>query len=327
MRDPLTVPAEAYAPDADRAGPDASAHLPEWLVQCLVLLLLFLAKHGRAARLRRSRQVQAWWQERPDLPAGSIQALAASIRGPFGRAIASMCRRHGIGPGHPEWPELSRAIVAFGGSLRGFRAGAPPLGLHWWENPNIVPGMSRGFGVPAAATVSVPQPQAFANAAPPAPDAMQGEAAHASFPASWLSASGRQVFARAGPAPSTGPPRCPGLPITVMHDERGRSTAGPAVLIRADRAPTGLASARHRPGRALPPRSPRVAAGRGGTGRAAPSRRTGAQPGRRPHLRTAARCVRPGCFAEGSPDVLTSCQCRIVVPQRTVCQNRLQVPA
>jgi hypothetical protein len=219
MHTPLPVPADAYLPDADRAEPEASAQLPEWLVHCLVTLILFLLQQGRGARWRRSRPVHPWWRERPDLPAGSVQALAASIRGPFGRSIASMCRRHGIGPGHPDWPALSRAILAFGGSLKGFRAGAPALGLHWWENPNIVPGMSRGFSAPATATAALLQLQDVANAAPPALNAMQAEAAHARVPASWLAASVRQVFARAGPGPSTGPPRCPGLPFfsCLMH--------------------------------------------------------------------------------------------------------------
>jgi hypothetical protein len=166
-----------------------------------------------------------------------------------------MCRRHGIGPGHPEWPELSRAIEAFGGSLAGFRAGAPACGLQWWENPNIVPGMVAGFGARAAApTASLLQPKAGGGALPPAPNAVRAEAAHARLPASWLPASWlpgswlpesvRQVFARAGPGASTGPPGCPGLPNRVMSDKRGRSMASPAILIRADR------KSRARPGTA-----------------------------------------------------------------------------
>ena len=239
MRDPLTVPAEAYAPDADR---DAPGQLPEWLVRCLAMLILFLLEHAQAVRLRRSCRMHAWWRDRPDLPAGSAQSEAASVRGQFGRSIAWMCRRHGVGPGHPDWPELSRAIVAFGGSLNGFRAGAAPTGLYWWENPGAVPGMVHGFGAPAAATCSLLQHQAVANAAPPTPHPMQAEAAHARFsasahprlPATWLSVSARHVFARAGPCPPTGPPRCPGLPDAIMRDARGRSMASPAVLIRAD---------------------------------------------------------------------------------------------
>jgi hypothetical protein len=221
MLAPTATPAEAYAPYADRAGLGARARSPEWLVRWLALLILFLLEPLNTVRLLRSSRLPSWWQDRPDLPSGSAQAEAASIRGSFGTAIAWMCRRHGIGPGHADWPELSRAIVAFGGSVAGFRAGAPACGLQWWENPNIVPGMSLGFGTPAAATASLPQlkavaealpRQAIAEALPPAPHAMQAEAAHARLPASWFSASEWHVFARAGPGPSTGPPGCPGLP-------------------------------------------------------------------------------------------------------------------
>jgi hypothetical protein len=234
MRDPLTSPAQAYAPDADRVGPGTSAHSPEWLVDGLALLLCFLHDPMNALRMLCSGRFTAWWHDRPDLPAGSAECEAASVRGPFGRSIRWMCLRHGIGPGHKDWPELSRAIVAFGGSLDGFRAGAPPCGLQWWENPGVVPGMLHvpGFGVFAAAPASLVR-QAAANAQPPASHAMPAEAAPARLPESWLAASVRQVFARAGPGPQTGPPGCPGLPTAIMSDARGRSTAGPAVLIRA----------------------------------------------------------------------------------------------
>ena len=221
MRDPTTAPAIAYVRNTDRAGSDARAQSPEWLVRWLALLILFLLEPFNALRLLRSGRLPSYWQDRQDLPPGSAQAEAASIRGPFGTAIAWMCRRYGIGPGHPDWPELSRAIVAFGGSLEGYNFSAPACGLQWWENPNIVPGMIAGFSAPAAATASLLQ-QAVANALLPASSATQAEAAHARLPAScrlpaswvpasWLSASGRHVFARAGPGPSTGPPGWPGL--------------------------------------------------------------------------------------------------------------------
>ena len=218
MRDPTTAPAIAYVRNTDRAGSDARAQSPEWLVRWLALLIFFLLEPLNALRVLRSGRLPSYWQDRPDLPPGSAQAEAASIRGPFGNAIAWMCRRYGIGPGHPDWPELSRAIVAFGGSVAGFRAGLPACGLQWWENPYIVPGMIASFSAPVAATASLLQPQALANAPPSAPSAMQAEAAHARLsascrllPASWLSTSERQVFARAGPGPSTGPPGWPGL--------------------------------------------------------------------------------------------------------------------
>ena len=215
MRDPLTAPAEAYAPVADRAGADAPAQSPDWLARWLALLILFLLEPLNAVRLLRSGRLASWFQDRPDLPAGSAQAEAASIRGSFGTAIAWMCRRHGIGPGHADWPELSRAIVAFGGSVAGFRAGLPACGLQWWDNPNVTPGMLPGFGAPAATAASLLQRQTAADAlppVPPAPNQRQAEATHVRLPASWLSASRRQVFARAGPGPPTGLPGCPALP-------------------------------------------------------------------------------------------------------------------
>ena len=202
MRNPLTSPAEAYAPDADRAGP--TGELPEWLVHFLAMLIHFLLKNMLAMGLRRSRRQQAWWQDRPDLPAGSAQAEAASVRGQFGNSIAWMCLRHGIGPGHRDWPELSRAIVAFGGSLEGFRAGAPPRGLHWWENPNIMPGMAGETPAAPAATAMalLLSRQSAAAAAPPAPtNIVRSEAEPARPPA-----LRRQALARNATGPPTGPP-------------------------------------------------------------------------------------------------------------------------
>jgi hypothetical protein len=208
MSAPPTAPAEAYAPDADRAGPDALAHSPDWLVRCLALLIFFVLEHLLALRPHRSVGLPSSWQDRPDLPPGSAQAMAASRRGAFGNAIVWMCRSRGIGPGHPDWPELSRAIVAFGGSVKGFRAGLPACGLLWWENPNIAPGMTgETAATPAAAAIaSLLARQAAADAPPLVPHAVRAAAGHARFPASWLSESCRQVFARAGTGPPTGPP-------------------------------------------------------------------------------------------------------------------------
>src|ERR1700733_11662559 len=129
MCNPTTPPAKAYAPDADRAGPEGPTCRPDWLLHCLALLILFMLRRLLALRSPGSHRRPSWWQDRPDLPAGSAQEEAAAVRGPFGNAIAWMCRRHGIGPGHKDWPELSRAIVAFGGSVKGARAGVPASGL------------------------------------------------------------------------------------------------------------------------------------------------------------------------------------------------------
>ena len=121
--DPLTSPADAYSPDADRAGPDAPARLPEWVVHLLAVVIHFILSRTLAAHGRRS-PLPSWWQDRPDLPPISAQALAAAVRGPFGNAIAWMCLRRGFGPGHQDRPELSHAIVAFRGRTP---VGTPPF--------------------------------------------------------------------------------------------------------------------------------------------------------------------------------------------------------
>ncbi len=239
----LTAPAEAYAPDADRDGPDVPARLPECLVHLVALLILFVLRQLLAARERHSAPgLPSWFHDRPDLPPGSAQALAASIRGPFGTAIAWMCLRRGIGPGHPDWPELSRYIVMFGGSLARFRPGLPALGLQWWENPNIIPGMiGMAAATPAAtAMAALLARHAVADARPPAPRAVPAEAGHALLPAAWLPASWRQLFARAGTGPPTGPPArpptgppaaraasCPGLPTLSRLTNGARAWPAP----------------------------------------------------------------------------------------------------
>jgi hypothetical protein len=203
MIDPLRTPASACYPDADRAGPDVASRLPEWLVHLIALVIHSMLRRMLAARARRAG-LPTWWHDRPDLPLASAQSEAASVRGHFGNSIAWMCLRRGIGPGHRDWPELSRAIVAFGGSLKGFRAGAPARGLQWWENPGVIPGMAvEPKAAPAAAALAVLLSRQAAAAAPsPAPtDVPRSEAAPALAPA-----IRRRVFARAATGPPTGPP-------------------------------------------------------------------------------------------------------------------------
>ncbi len=201
-----TALTEAHSPDADRAGPDASADLPDWLGHILALLLLLARKWALATGRRgsRSQALPSWYYERPDLPFGSTQALAASVRGAFGNAIAWMCLRRGIGPGHQDWPELSRAIVAFGGSVQGFRPGLPACGLQWWENPEIIPGMTgMPTATPAAtAMASVLSRQAVTDTPPERHVVPPAAAEPAVSPAPC-----RPRFARVAAGPPTGPPR------------------------------------------------------------------------------------------------------------------------
>jgi hypothetical protein len=220
MRDPLTTPADADSPDADRAGPDASARLPEWLVQLIATLLHTMLRCMRAARWRNAR-LRAWCHERPDLEPGSGQHLAAVIRGAFGNSIAWMCLYDGIGPGHRDWPALSRAILAFGGSLRAFdpgRRGRPAMGQPWWGNPYVMPGVAAPQReIPAAGALAAllerdaaDGASAPAGAAAPVPHAAaarEPEPDSAPIPTSW-----RSPIARVAIGPPTGPPQSWGSP-------------------------------------------------------------------------------------------------------------------
>jgi len=200
---PNPFPVEASSPDSDRAGSDASTRLPEQFVRFLLLLVFLVREHVLAFRACRAGALPSWWNYRPDLPPGSVQQLAASIRGEFGNAIAWMCRRRGIGPGHPDWPELRVAIVMFGGSVRGFRPGLPACGPQWFENPHILPGTIGDIAAtPAAdAIAAILSRHAVAEVPPPALIVFAARPAHAVLPA-WQ----RKIFARGATGPPTGPP-------------------------------------------------------------------------------------------------------------------------
>jgi hypothetical protein len=210
-----TAPAEAYSPDADRAGPAAFAPPPEWLIRLLVLLIMFLIEHVRAFRERRRRPgLPSWWITRPDMAPGSTQELAASVRGSFGTAIAVMCRQWGIGPGHKDWAYVSRTILAFGGSLQGLDGRKHPQ--PWWETPEIVPGMIRADTDAKPTAASLLAGQIAADAQSPVPNAAPtcakpicaepicAERAYARpvlSPAFWW-----LILARTGTGPPIGPP-------------------------------------------------------------------------------------------------------------------------
>ena len=203
-----SAPADACSPDANRDGTGASAGLPEWLVHLLSLVIRFLLEHTLTGRSRRAVTLPSWWNHRRDLPAGSVQQLAASRRGHFGNAIAWMCLRRGIGPGHPNWPELRGAIIAFGGSVKGFRPGLPAWGLQWWENPEIMPGAIGDIAeIPAAEAMALLlSRQQLADAPAPPANAIRGAAGQPLLPwpslfHGWLTGSWR--------LDSTGPPTGP----------------------------------------------------------------------------------------------------------------------
>jgi hypothetical protein len=203
MPAPRTPPADACAPDPHRARRGMIGHhrLPEPVLRLLVRLVLVLLRL-LAARGDRTGRSRAWCHLCPDLDAGSGLHLAAVIRGPFGNAIAWMCLYRGIGPGHRDWPELSRAIQAFGGQFRTYQPGGPAFGLPWWENPRIMPGLPAEPGETPAADglVALLARDVAADAPAPAP-----RAAAPRRPA-LKPASRHPVRARAGTAPPTGPP-------------------------------------------------------------------------------------------------------------------------
>jgi len=184
------------------------------------MLIQYMLRRMLAARLRNAR-LRAWCHERPDLEPGSAQHVAALIRGAFGNTIAWMCLYDGIGPGHRDWPALSRAILAFGGSLRAFdpgRLGRPAMGQPWWGNPYVMPGLpAPQRETPAAGMLSAllardaaeaaSAPDGGAAPAPHAAAASEPEADPAPMPTSW-----RSPIARVGTGPPTGPPQAWGSP-------------------------------------------------------------------------------------------------------------------
>ncbi len=230
MPAPDPVPADASSPEPDRAGPDAPNRLPEWLVHLLARLILFMLEHLLPAR--RDRVLRAWLTDRPDLPPGSIEALAASIRGPFGNAIAWMCRRHGIGPGHAEWPELSRAIEPLAAVWRGSapalrhagcNGGKTPTSCRAWSlasaRPPRRPHRCRSFRLLRTLRRLRRKPR---RAGPRMP-------CHLRPGGRWAAPVRRYVRAPVRPLAGTAQSATP--------DARGRSSASPAVLIRAAATP------------------------------------------------------------------------------------------
>lgn len=209
-RDTPTPPADAHAPDANRAGPNASARLPEQCAYLVALLILFILRRLLAPHRAR---LATWCHDRPDLPPGSAMAIAAARRGNFGTAIAWMCLRRGIGPGHPDWPYLSHTIVTFGGSLKRFRPGMRACGLQWSENPHIAPGVADD--TPAATARAVLRArQAAGGIAPPAPQAEPAASGPVPPSAARLSAgrpTGFRGRSAAGPPPVRGLPAFPSL--------------------------------------------------------------------------------------------------------------------
>lgn len=99
-------PAEASAPDPNRASPDSPELMPEWFAYLIALLILFVIRQLRAILPRRRRPSAA----RPNLP----QLYAERGRTPPSRQPHDPT---GL-PELPDCPELARAIAALRARLR-----------------------------------------------------------------------------------------------------------------------------------------------------------------------------------------------------------------
>jgi len=244
MHHPQPVPADAFAADENRHGEAVSARRPEWLVHLLVRIILFMLRTRLVRQCYQSR-LPEWMTARPDLPPASALALAAWIRGEFGNAVAWMCMRRGIGPGHREWPYLSHAIVAFGGSLE--RVDGRLYPMQWWDSHWIAPAVVSPEPAAPSATALLLERESIARdplwawrdapaGAGQAASCASRVSAGPALPAAWLlaasgqpSASGRlswlRPFARDGTGPPTGPPHRAALPAS-SHLTPSRPTHG-----------------------------------------------------------------------------------------------------
>ena len=135
----LTSPAYAYAPDADRAGPDASVRLLHrlpllyGLVRFLVLVAFLVREYWLAIRQYCASTRRSSWHDQSDLPPGSPQQPAASICNAFSNTIGWTYRRRNIAPAHKDWLQPFRAIVAFGGNLKASR----PANVNFADQANV----------------------------------------------------------------------------------------------------------------------------------------------------------------------------------------------
>ncbi|HEY1933553.1 MAG TPA: hypothetical protein VGG99_16190 [Acetobacteraceae bacterium] len=194
MGDPHTAPAEAYAPDPDRADPDSPPLMPEWLAYLIALVILFIIETFQALEQRHAHRLASRPVGRPAQPRNSAEPPAAAIGSQPGHVTTRSHRGHGVAP---VCLDLSRTRAALLEKLRA--ANVEPSLWSQLEALGIVPGP---IGPDTAATPTAPAvaplcvarlrraPRKFAPARPQ----------HAVSPIPW-----RQI-AHAGTGPPTGPP-------------------------------------------------------------------------------------------------------------------------
>ena len=232
MRNPLTSPAEAYAPDADRAGP--TGELPQWLVHFLAMLIHFLLKNMLAMGLRhpargrhggRTGRTCQRARRRPRLRRSAANSVTPSP----GCASATASGR-GIGTGRscpaPSWRLAAawREVPCQRSAARAALVGKPRRRA---RHGSFHQQRRRRGNRSAAATAGCCECSAA------------GAERHAS-----RSGACKIARVRVGRNPAAGFRACrpqsvdraatlPGTAKPVLSDARGRSTAGPAVLICA----------------------------------------------------------------------------------------------
>jgi hypothetical protein len=195
MGDLNTAPAEACAPDPDRADPDSPDLMPEWLAYLIALVIVFLLEQFLVARQRHVRRAASRSDNRRSPLHDSAAAPAAAIRGPSDNMTARTRRGRGIAL---QGSELSRARTALLEKLR--QSDVDPTVLSQLEALGIVPGLT---GPDTAATTAAPvfSPLRVANIHRAARRRAPAGPRHAVPPAPW-----RRMFARPGTGPPTGPP-------------------------------------------------------------------------------------------------------------------------
>ena len=217
-------------------GPVRTGELPQWLVHFLAMLIHFLLKNMLAMGLRRSRRRQAWWQDRPDLPAGSAQAEAASVRGQFGNAdrLDVPPPRHragasglaGVVPRHRGVWRQPGGVPCRRSAARAALVGKPRRrARHGSFHQRARRGNRSAAATAGCCECSAAGAERHASCKPPSGACKIARVMVGRNNAAGFRACRPQSVDRAATLPGTAKP--------VMSDARGRSTAGPAVLIRA----------------------------------------------------------------------------------------------
>jgi hypothetical protein len=196
MGDLLTAPAEAYAPDPDRADLDSPTLMPEWLAYVIALVILSIIETIQALPQRPARRPASRPINRPAQARDSAHTPAFSINSRSGHATARTRRGQAI-PVNGQ--DLSHARAALLDKLR--QANVGPAVWSQLEALGIVPAPTD----PGAAATLAPSPRRTAKLRRAPRRFLPAVAPHAVLPA-----LRRPMLARAGTGPPTGPPAVSG---------------------------------------------------------------------------------------------------------------------